>query len=199
MTSTTARRPRGRPRDPDVEPRVYAAALEIYSERGWYGFSLEAVSRLANVGQAAIYRRWSGKADLLARAVASAELPLPPLNTGSSREDLLQLGHHLIALYRGPSGVVGLRLVLDARTHPDLAEQFELMVRSPRSREVSKVFRRARDRGDLAEGISLGLAMQIMIGSTLSHVLMTTVEGGQSTSSDERFVAQVVGRLLSSA
>ncbi|MEO6204335.1 MAG: helix-turn-helix domain-containing protein, partial [Mycobacteriales bacterium] len=118
MTAAAAPRPRGRPRDPDIEPRVYAAALEIYSERGWYGFSLEAVSRVAAVGQAAIYRRWSGKADLLARAVAAAEPPPPTLDTGSSRKDLMLLGHHLISRYRGPSGVVGLRLVLDARTHP---------------------------------------------------------------------------------
>lgn len=199
MTSTTTPRPRGRPRDPDIEPRVYAAALEVYSERGWYGFSLEAVSRLANVGQAAIYRRWSGKADLLARAVAAAELPLPALNSGSSREDLTQLGHHLIALYRGPSGVVGLRLVLDARTHPDLAEQFELMLISPRSREIRLVFRRAEKRGDLAEGLTLGPALQMMVGATLSHVLMTSVEGLRSTSTDAHFIDQIVGRVLSEA
>lgn len=197
MTATSTPRRRGRPRDPDIEPRVYAASLEIYSERGWYGFSLEAVSRVANVGQAAIYRRWSGKADLLARAVAHAELPLPALDTGSSHEDLVLLGHHLIAQYRGPSGVVGLRLVMDARTHPDLAEQFELMLTSPRSREIRKVFRRAERRGDLAEGITLGSALQVLVGATLSHVLMTSVEGLRSTSTDEQFVSQVVGRLLS--
>ena len=199
MTATTAPRPRGRPRDPDIERRVYAAALEIYSERGWHGFSLEAVSRVANVGQAAIYRRWSGKADLLARAVASAELPLPSLDTGSSRDDLHALGHHLISLYRAPTGVVGLRLVLDARTHPELAEQFELMVTSSNSREIRKVFRRAHLRGDLAEGTADGLAVQVMVGATLSHVLMTRVEGLWSTLTDEQFVTQVVRRLLTEA
>lgn len=197
MTAATAPRPRGRPRDPDIEPRVYAAALEVYSERGWYGFSLEAVSRVANVGQAAIYRRWSGKADLLARAVASAELALPPVDTGSSHDDLVALGHHLVALYRGPSGVVGLRLVLDARTHPDLAEQFELMLTSPRSREIRKIFRRAEKRGDLAAGVTLGFGLQVMVGATLSHVLLTSVEGLRSTTTDEQFVTQVVQRLLS--
>lgn len=199
MTATTAPRPRGRPRDPDIEARAYAAALEVYSERGWYGFSLEAVSRVAKVGQAAIYRRWSGKADLLAQAVASAELPLPVMDTGSSRDDLLRLGQHLVSLYRGPSGVVGLRLVLDARTHPELAEQFELMVSSPRSREIGKVFRRAHDRGDLAQGTPLGLAVQVMVGATLSHVLMTSVEGPRSASTDERFVTALVDQLLSGA
>ncbi len=195
MTASTEPKPRGRPRDPEIEPRVYAAALEVYSERGWHGFSLEAVSRVANVGQAAIYRRWSSKADLLARAVADAELPLPPLDSGSSREDLHQLGHLLMGLYRGPSGIVGLRLVLDARSHPELAEQFELMVTSPRSREIRQVFQRAHRRQDLVEGITVGAAVQVLVGSTLSHVLMTSVEGLRSTT-DEEFVSQVVGRLL---
>lgn len=197
MTETTAPRQRGRPRNPDVEPRVYAAALEIYGERGWYGFSLESVSRVAGVGQAAIYRRWTGKADLLARAVASVELPLPELDTGSSRTDLEVLGRHLVELYRGPSGVVGLRLVLDARTHPELAEQFERMLTTARSRAVGEVVRRAHRRGDLAAGTSVGLALQVLVGATLSHVLMTPVAGLASTTPDETFVGQLVDRLLS--
>src|ERR1700746_3102675 len=37
----------GRPRDPDLESRVFAAALKIYAEAGWSGFSFEAVARTA--------------------------------------------------------------------------------------------------------------------------------------------------------
>src|ERR1700759_5494534 len=37
----------GRPRDPNLEARVFAAALAIYAEAGWSGFSFEAVARSA--------------------------------------------------------------------------------------------------------------------------------------------------------
>ena len=38
---------RGRPADPDIERRVIAAALSVYGEVGWAGFSLDRVARRA--------------------------------------------------------------------------------------------------------------------------------------------------------
>ncbi|MGW0590086.1 TetR family transcriptional regulator [Streptosporangium sp. NPDC002607] len=49
---------RGRPPDPDLEARVHAAALDLYGEVGWAGFSLDLVARRARVGKAALYSRW---------------------------------------------------------------------------------------------------------------------------------------------
>jgi DNA-binding transcriptional MerR regulator len=48
----------GRPRDPDLESRVLAAALRVYAEAGWSGFSFDAVARRAGVGKAPLYLRW---------------------------------------------------------------------------------------------------------------------------------------------
>jgi DNA-binding transcriptional MerR regulator/predicted nucleic acid-binding protein len=42
----------GRPRDPNLESRVFAAALRVYAEAGWSGFSFDAVARRAGVGKA---------------------------------------------------------------------------------------------------------------------------------------------------
>jgi AcrR family transcriptional regulator len=55
---------RGRPADPDIEGRVLAAALTVYGEVGWAGFTLDRVARRAPVGKAALYRRWPTKEDL---------------------------------------------------------------------------------------------------------------------------------------
>src|ERR1700731_4692469 len=67
---------RGRPADPDIERRVIAAALSVYGEAGWAGFSLDRVARRAPVGKAALYRRWPTKEDLLLAALE--HLPEPP-------------------------------------------------------------------------------------------------------------------------
>ena len=39
---------RGRPADPDIERRVIAAALSVYGEVGWAGFTLDRVARRAH-------------------------------------------------------------------------------------------------------------------------------------------------------
>ncbi len=198
MKTAEVRRPRGRPRDPEIEPRVYSAALTVYSERGWYGFSFEAISKLAGVGQAALYRRWSTKADLLAQAIQSLERPLPAIDTGSSREDLLDVGRHLIRVFRGPSGVVGLRMVLDARTNPELAEQFTAMQNDARAKAIRAVVRRAIRRGDVPATATLELVLQLLIGACLSHMLLTPPvpeDHDSLTNDDELFLQRLVDGL----
>lgn len=200
MTTTQARRPRGRPRDPMIEPRVYEAALAVYAERGWYGFSLEAVGRLAGVGQGAMYRRWSSKAGLLADAVSARAPVLGPTDTGSTRDDLTALSRHFLVNYRDAMGIVGLRMVLDARTHPELAEQFERMLKGPRAIEARRLVRRAYERGDLREPTSVDLVLEILTGTTLSHVLYTPHPPGRAqgrlTAADERFIGRLVDSLV---
>jgi AcrR family transcriptional regulator len=151
MSMTETRRPRGRPRDPKIEPLMYDAALVIYAERGWSGFSLEAVGRQAGVSQGAMYRRWSSKAELLAEAINARAPVVRPIDTGDTREDLVQLARFFVANYRDAIGVVGLRMVLDARTNPELAERFERMLTGARAAGARRIVTRAYDRGDLQE------------------------------------------------
>jgi AcrR family transcriptional regulator len=198
MTTTEPRRPRGRPRNPMVEPLMYEAAIAVYADRGWYGFSLEAVGRQAGVSQGAMYRRWSSKAELLAEAVNARAPVLPHIDTGSSREDLLALTQHFLLNFRDEIGVVGLRMVLDARTNPELAEQFALMLHGTRMADAQRIVRRAMARGDL-RATSVGLVIEVVVGTTLSHVLFTPqphVAPGEKTAADDRFMARLVDSLL---
>ena len=41
--------------------QVYGAAILLFGERGWAGFSVEAVAKRAGVGKASIHLRWSSK------------------------------------------------------------------------------------------------------------------------------------------
>ena len=196
MTAAEDRRPRGRPRDPMVEPRMYEAALAVYAERGWYGFSFEAVSRQAGVGLGSVYRRWSNRGDLLAEAVASRAPVVPPIDTGSSREDLLLLCRHFLLNYRDEIGVVGLRMVLDSRTNPELAAAFGKLLKGARATAARAVVRRCFDRGDLV-GPTVDLVLEVVSGATLSHVLFTPPAAvGRTTAADERFISRLVSSLV---
>ena len=52
---------------------MVAAALAVYAEAGWSGFSFDAVARRAGVGKAPLYLRWASKEDLLLAAFRAAK------------------------------------------------------------------------------------------------------------------------------
>lgn len=190
---------RGRPRDPTMEQRVHAAALAVYSERGWAGFTLDAVAKAAGAGNAAIYGRWGSKEELLAQAVQANALALEPIDTGTSRGDLLELARHFLLGYRVPAGVAGLRMTLDARSNPHLAQLFELERNGARRATALAVVKRARDRGDLVASLSPGDVLYVLAGATLSREMYSPADadhGCEVTSADERFLARLVDGLL---
>ncbi|HEY1968915.1 MAG TPA: helix-turn-helix domain-containing protein, partial [Pseudonocardia sp.] len=88
MTSTM---PAGRPRDPEVDNRIARAAVELFGELGWAGFSLEGVARRAGVGKASIYLRWQTKERLLTDALAARVTDIADADTGTLRGDLCRL------------------------------------------------------------------------------------------------------------
>ena len=96
----------GRPRDPDVDRRVADAAITLFGEAGWAGFSVEAVAKRASVGKASIYLRWPTKEALLVEALRLRVGIIDEVDTGSLREDFqfsdfIRTGlarHHHIAL-----------------------------------------------------------------------------------------------------
>src|SRR6187551_908193 len=83
------RRKRGRPRDPEADGRILAAASALILMRGFESMTVDEVASSAGVGKATVYRRWSRKEDL---AVAAMEQlyrdEVPTADTGSIRGDL---------------------------------------------------------------------------------------------------------------
>jgi AcrR family transcriptional regulator len=75
----------GRPRDPDVDRRVADAAIALFGEAGWAGFSVEAVAKRACVGKASIYLRWPTKDALLVEALRRRVGTIAEVDTGSLR------------------------------------------------------------------------------------------------------------------
>jgi len=162
---------RGRPRDPDLESRVFDAVVGVYWESGWSGFTLDAVARRARVGRAALYARWASKDALLVDALA-ALAPLPdPIDTGSARGDLTALARALLDGYARPAGLVTLRAALEARVHPDLLAGLTASLNDSRLLAVRAIVRRGIERGELPARTPTTLLLEIVTGAVLSRVL----------------------------
>jgi AcrR family transcriptional regulator len=164
--------PLGRPRDPAVDERVLDAALLVYGDVGWSGFSIEAVARSSEVGKASIYLRWSTKQDLLNAALLRSIAAVADRDTGHIRADLIGLTRQMLALYLGPSGRAAMRLSLDGERVAE-TRQWHAKIARARVTAARSIVRRAVERRELPATTSATLVLDVLCGGAMMHALST--------------------------
>jgi AcrR family transcriptional regulator len=167
---THPRNPAGRPRDPDVDRRIAAAAVELFGRDGWASFSIEAVARRAGVGKASVYLRWKSKEALLAEALTMRLGPISDVDTGTVRGDLVQLVRQLLQQYVGEHGGAVIRLGLEARDIPELAERYDALARQ-QILAARAIVHRGIDRGELPASTSVTFLLDALCGGAMNHAL----------------------------
>ncbi|OLT38473.1 transcriptional regulator [Saccharomonospora sp. CUA-673] len=162
----------GRPRDPEVDRRIALAAVAVFGEAGWAGFSVESVARHAGVGKASIYLRWQTKEQLLLSALATHVTPVVDADTGTLRGDLVALARQLVELYSGPSRQAALRMMLEAPIIPGLARRCD-QLRQAQVTAARAMVRRGIRRGDIDADTSVTLLLDTLGGGVIAHILST--------------------------
>ena len=181
-----------RPSGPRAEAREQAildAALELIMEVGYDRLSMDALAERAHAGKATIYRRWTGKAQVVAEAIRrrKSEHDLDP-DTGSLRDDLLAaLGHTCVALSLDEAIVSGVMSAM--RTDPELAELMRTQV-ADGGGKFDGIVERAVDRGELPPGTTAASIDEV----APSLVMMRLVFRGEPL--DDAFTAHLVDDIL---
>jgi AcrR family transcriptional regulator len=96
---TEAERRRGRPRTPDLEKRVFAAALDEYARTGWASFTMDGVARRAGVGKSALYLRWPDRQRVLLDSMEALTRPLTVHDSVSEAADLDPLHERIVRMH----------------------------------------------------------------------------------------------------
>jgi AcrR family transcriptional regulator len=196
MTNTTVEpdapdRPRGRPRSALADLAIREAAVDLFAERGFEGFSVEDVADLAGVSKATVYRRYPSKVDLVVEAascLAADEITFP--DTGNLRDDVRGLARSLVETFRtSPAGRVMPVMTFERRRYPELDAGYRrfLADRKARTREV---LRRGIERGELPPDTDVAVMGSMLVGP-IFHRLMITQEP-----LDEAFVDALVDAIL---
>lgn len=164
-TSNQVRRP-GRPRDAARDRAILDAVLRILSFDGYAGLTIEAVAVSAGVGRPTIYRRWPSKPALVVAAlVDSSRLALPVPDTGSVRQDLIELQRHRAELMSSPdSRRITAGLVADLANDAELAEIYVTDYLAPRRDAVWQVLQRGVERGELDDDIDFAFVYDLLAG-----------------------------------
>jgi AcrR family transcriptional regulator len=179
VTGATATSAPARPCSPSRgsarEQAILDAAMELVAEIGYDRITMDAVATRAQASKATMYRRWPGKAELIAeglrrRCDCAAEC-LP--NTGSLRGDLAAAVGQMAEGLAGDQGALFLGLLEAFRDDEILRGLFQQQV-TRRSGEVgATVLGRAADRGEALRAVDGQMVIQLAFAQMFMTTLLT--------------------------
>ncbi|MGU3292041.1 TetR/AcrR family transcriptional regulator [Williamsia sp. M5A3_1d] len=147
-------RTRGRPRSAAVDSAVGDAVASALADRGYGAMTVDVVARSAGVAKSAIYRRWPSKAEMVFALVIHGPGISAPADQGNLRDDVVALVERIADVLGAPAVRGALpELLADLRSDPAAAERFRVSMIEPERALVAAVIDRARDRGELRDGI----------------------------------------------
>ncbi|MGZ3417160.1 MAG: TetR/AcrR family transcriptional regulator [Polyangiales bacterium] len=194
MAGTRKTKVRARPggRSARVVRDVLAAAIDVFAESGYAGFSFEDVAARAGVNKTTVYRRWATKSELVGAAVLAMREADETPDTGNIRGDLQMLLEQRVKRLSSPRGRSVARALLTSAMEPELAA-IVAMLRKEHPTIPDVVFDRAIARGELPKNVDRALLAEALVAPILTRVLWK----GMGASSS--FVASLVELLLGGA
>ena len=166
----------GRRRDHTRDAEILEAAIEVLSETGYDGMTVDMVAARAKAGKATVYRRWSSKSELVVDAIACLkknDLDLENVpDTGSLRGDLVAMirPHTIEDGEKKLQVMAGITSML-AR-NPELVDAVTAAIVEPRASLNRLLMRRAIDRGEIAADTDVDTLAMIMPSMTAYRVLI---------------------------
>jgi AcrR family transcriptional regulator len=182
-------RPRPRPGSHSAarEQAILTAAAELVVEIGYDRVTVDAIAARAHASKSTMYRKWPGKAELVADALRSqaesrsGELP----DTGSLRGDLLLTVQNIARTLGGDdAGPSLLSLVGPIRADSLLRDVVRTQIEERSRQDGALLCARAGSRGenvDAARGPTV-------VGLALAHLLLRTLLAGEPPGDDEQQV-----------
>ncbi len=165
-TDPVRARAAGRPLDGNVDTAILETAWRLLLEDGYARMSIARVAEEARVGRPAIYRRYRNKSELVAAVLASKAAQAAPIDTGSTRGDLI--AHLEFARRRFAVELAG-TLLVEGRKHPELLEGFRRDMLGPRVGDIATALERGKQRGEVRPGLDSDVAVHALMGAFLYH------------------------------
>ena len=180
MTAADVRRGRGRPRDPRTDEAILRAALELFTEHGHAGTSIEQIARQAGVGKLTVYRRWASKDELIAAAVESARGEIPSPGPGDlanlSYAEISQVIVDALPVSARTLAEPGYRAMLaqvlgSSVTHPGVMAAFWQNHLLPRRHTAHLALSRAVEEGVLPAETDIEALIDMTVGAVVYRLL----------------------------
>jgi AcrR family transcriptional regulator len=188
------RKPRPGGRSARVRAAVLHAAFDELGEKGYEGFSMEAVARRSGVHKTTVYRRWPSREALVMDALDSrSDRHSPIAATGSLAADLRAFAEDVFAKLSSPHGKAMLKsLVAAVDQSPEILEKVQNFWRERLDAGAALVVK-GIDKGDLPPDTNVDLVIEGLLAPIYLRVLLS------AKSVDEAFLEQFIELLLDGA
>jgi len=161
----------GRARDPSIDTRVLKAAARHLAAYGYEAMSVAAVAEEAGTTRQALYRRWPGKAELSAAALAAFADQATEADSADPFADLVA---ELANFQRGVSRPGRLSLagtMLQDSVEADVRARYQAQIVAPRRRRLRVILERAQRLGLIDTDADLDVAVTMCTGSWYARAL----------------------------
>ncbi|GAB3489647.1 TetR/AcrR family transcriptional regulator [Nocardiopsis coralliicola] len=167
---------RGRPRDPEADRAILAAALELFAEKGATGTSMQAIAARAGVGKLTVYRRWPDKEELIAQAIEAVRGDIPDPPAADPRMSVPEQIERAVPAAADTLARPAFRTVLaqvlgSAATHPRIMEASWEQYILPRRRQAAALLTQAVDEGLVHPSADFDALIDMMVGAVVYRVL----------------------------
>jgi AcrR family transcriptional regulator len=179
------------PRAEQREAALLDAAVELLREVGYERLTMDAVAARARASKATIYRRYTGKAELVVEALRRHEPRAlrEPIETDDLREDLREIVRRVVVFFSGRDGALLVGLLFAARTDPQLMQVVRDRLWADQRAAALAVLERARASGELPPHEN-GWVIDDVVGA----VVFTRVVLGDPV--DDAFIDHIVTDVL---
>lgn len=176
-----AARPRGRPRDPEVEEAVLRATLRRFTADGYRRLSIGEIAAEAGTTRPTVYRRWPGKFELVSAALEfvlrgrEASRPEIDLAATPAKEVLKRYLRWLQPVRPGSEEEVRLfaTVFAESRHHPELFELYREHAQRPRLRHLTELLTTLRDNGSLRRDLDIEHLAPMLLSTGVAGRLRT--------------------------
>jgi AcrR family transcriptional regulator len=157
------------------EEAILLATLELLAEVGYDRMTMDAVAARARSSKATIYRRWSGKPELVVSAVKrhTASPAATPTESGDLRQDLLAVLQAMRSSLTGQDAALILGLMIAMRRDAELAAAVRSQVVTDKGEAFGAVIARAVARGELPATVDHALFVEISSAMLFSRLFVT--------------------------
>jgi len=165
--------PRSDPRVERSRAAVIAATLELLTEHGYAGTSIDAISKRSGVARTTIYRHWHSLAEIAHEAAISSSPEHVVPDTGDLRGDIRGLAGHLAdKLNESGWGELLPTLIDAARRDPEILALQQRVSHDRRTASMA-VIERAQANSELKDGINLDIVGEMMVGAIFTRHLVS--------------------------
>lgn len=171
----------GRPRDVSADEAILRAAMDLFSEYGFEGASIEQIAKRAGVARTTVYRRWSGSEDLIVHAIEHAKNFPNQLHEDLEKlppDELVNLAVNFSSdtLTRPQFRKLAVRLIGSTPSHPALMSVYQRKYLRPRRQIMRRLLEGAQGRDLLPRNTDVEVWCDMFSGAMMYALLFRPEE-----------------------